>query len=218
VKPKFAIFIILISLLTSCSSIEVNKIAPGYVEAFGVIKKAVFGQENYIDPKVISSIPYASMLVRIGKGPEALMILESVYDDNYTWISADGVYLVTRNGRIIQTQGLPNNLTNIMHPDIDWTDNKFEDIEFTSYYSFEKPLLNNLKVISSFSVGDIQDKNLSLANLRLQKIEESLYSEEVNWSELNEYWTDEKGYVWLSKQSISPKLPPIYLEVTKKPR
>ena len=72
--------------------------------------------------------------------------------------------------------------------------------------------------MSSFRVGDIHDKKLSLVNLRLQKIEERLYSKEVNWTELNEYWTDEKGYVWVSRQSISPKLPPIYYEVTKKPR
>ena len=217
-KPNFAAKIILISLLSSCSSIDSNNIAPGYIEAFGVIKKAVFGEENDIDPNLISSIPYASMLVKIGKGPKALMILESIYDDRHTWVSADGVYLVISNGRIIQTQGLPNNLTSIMQPDIDWTDSNFQNLKFNSYYSFEKPILNNLKVMSSFSVGDFQDKNLSLVNLRLKKIEESLYSKEVNWSELNEYWTDEKGYVWISRQSISPKLPPIYYEVTKKPR
>jgi len=217
-KPNFAAKIILISLLSSCSSIDSNNIAPGYVEAFGIIKKAVFGEENDIDPNLISSIPYASMLVKIGNGPKALMILESIYDDKHTWVSADGVYLVISNGRIIQTQGLPNNLTSIMQPDIDWTDSNFQNLKFNSYYSFEKPLLNNLKVMSSFSVGDFQDKNLSLVNLKLKKIEESLYSKEVNWSELNEYWTDEKGYVWISRQSISPKLPPIYYEVTKKPR
>ena len=217
-KPNFAAKIILISLLSSCSSIDSNNIAPGYVEAFGVIKKAVFGEENDIDPNLISSIPYASMLVKIGKGPKALMILESINDGRHTWVSADGVYLVISNGRIIQTQGLPNNLTSIMQPDIDWTDSNFENLKFNSYYSFEKPLLNNLKVMSSFSVGDYQDKNLSLVNLKLKKIEESLYSKEVNWSELNEYWTDDKGYVWISRQSISPKLPPIYYEVTKKPR
>ena len=217
-KPNFVAKIFLISLLSSCSSIDPNNIAPGYVEAFGVIKKAVFGEENDIDPNLISSIPYASMLVKIGKGPKALMILESINDGKHTWVSADGVYLVISNGRIIQTQGLPNNLTSIMQPDIDWTDSNFQNLKFNSYYSFEKPLLNNLKVMSSFSVGDYQDKNLSLVNLKLKKIEESLYSKEVNWSELNEYWTDEKGYVWISRQSISPKLPPIYYEVTKKPR
>ncbi len=217
-KPNFLAKIILISLLSSCSSIDSNNIAPGYVEAFRVIKKAVFGEENDIDPNLISSIPYASMLVKIGKGPKALMILESINDGRHTWVSADGVYLVISNGRIIQTQGLPNNLTSIMQPDIDWTDSNFQNLKFNSYYSFEKPLLNNLKVMSSFSVGDYQDKNLSLVNLKLKKIEESLYSKEVNWSELNEYWTDDKGYVWISRQSISPKLPPIYYEVTKKPR
>ena len=65
--------------------------------------------EYPIDPEVIKNIPYASMLVRIGKGPEGLMILESINDDDYTWVSADGVYLVINNGKIIKTHGLNNN-------------------------------------------------------------------------------------------------------------
>ena len=31
-----------------------------------------------IKPEVIKNIPYASMLLRIGKGPQGLMILESI--------------------------------------------------------------------------------------------------------------------------------------------
>ena len=59
--------------------------------------------ENDIDPNIIKNIPYASMLVRIGKGPTALMILESINEDSFTWVSADGVYLVTKNGKIVKT-------------------------------------------------------------------------------------------------------------------
>ena len=40
------------------------------------------------------------MLVKIGKGPTALMILEGVNGDEYTWVSADGVYLVLKEGKI----------------------------------------------------------------------------------------------------------------------
>ena len=43
------------------------------------------------------------MLLKIGKGPNGLMILESLNDDDYTWVSADGVYLVINNGKIIKT-------------------------------------------------------------------------------------------------------------------
>ena len=96
--------------------IDTNRIAPGYVAAYEAIKLNIFGYENNIDPKVIKNIPYASMLVRIGKGPSALMILESINGDTFTWVSADGVYLVTKNGKIVKTAGLPNNLNQRLDP------------------------------------------------------------------------------------------------------
>ena len=40
------------------------------------------------------------MVVKIGNSPSALMILESVSNDEYTWISADGVYFVLKKGRL----------------------------------------------------------------------------------------------------------------------
>ena len=43
------------------------------------------------------------------------MILESINDDDYSWVSADGVYLVINNGKIIKTHGLNNNLKENLH-------------------------------------------------------------------------------------------------------
>jgi hypothetical protein len=55
-----------------------------------------------------------------------------------------------------------------------------------------------------------------IKNLRL--IEETVTSSEIAWSEINQYWVDESNFVWKSEQNISPRLPTIYYEVTKKPR
>ena len=109
-------------LFFGCSMVDANRIAPGYVAAYEAIRLNIFGYENDIDPNVIKNIPYASMLVRIGKGPSALMILESINDDTFTWVSADGVYLVTKNGKIIKTAGLPNNLNQRLDPKLKWKD------------------------------------------------------------------------------------------------
>ena len=62
--------------------------------------------KNKIDPEIISNIPYASMMVKNWKWSNALMILESINNDEYTWVSADGVYLVIKEGKIIKTHGL----------------------------------------------------------------------------------------------------------------
>ena len=104
-------YIALLIFLTSCSSINNGNIAPGYFQAYEEVKNIFLGNEGKIDPEIISNIPYASMVVKIGNGPYALMILESINNDEFTWLSADGVYFVIKEGKIIKTHGLPNNLT-----------------------------------------------------------------------------------------------------------
>lgn len=209
---------ILIILICSCASIDTNKVAPGYIEAFNSIKNYVIGFENVIEPEIINNIPYASILVKIGKGPEALMILQNINNEDYVWVSADGVYLVTNNGKIIQTYGLINNLKEKLSSSLNWDEDLYENKEFISYNSYNPPALNNLKVISQYTNKGKENVELTFGNKNLSLIEEKISSKEVGWSELNLYWVDENNFVWKSIQHISPKLPEIYIEVTKKPR
>ena len=213
---SFCVFL-LTFLISSCASIDTSRIAPGYSEAFKNIKQYFLGAENEIELDVIASIPYASMLVRIGNGPTALMILESKKDEEYTWVSADGVYLVLKNGRIVKTSGLINNLRDNFTTNKKWEDDLYNKQKFVSYYSFTQPTLNNLKVTSSYEKGEEQDIELLVGKKRLRIIKEELFSDDVAWYETNLYWVDKSNFVWKSVQSISPRLPEIYFEVTKKP-
>ena len=217
-KMKIFLPIFILTLVTSCASIDTNRVAPGYVQAFNAIKQLILGFENNIQPEVISNIPYASMLVRIGNGPEALMILESVNNDRYSWISADGVYLVIQDGIIIKTHGLTNNLTEKLMASQTWQEDLYDNLEYVSYNSYSLPTLNNLKVISTYSLKSKTKINLMFEIKNLRLIEETLTSSEIAWSEINQYWVDESNFVWKSEQNISPRLPTIYYEVTKKPR
>jgi len=215
---KFIINIFCVLSLFSCSYIDKNRIAPGYVEAFNSLKLLVYGDDSSIAPEVIKEIPYASMLVKIGNGPKALMILEKISDDEYTWVSADEIYLVTRNGRIIKTAGLPNNLKEIISPFNGWNSELFRINDFVSYKTFTDPPLNNLEVVSNYFLNNPAEEDLLFGSKTLKLIEEEIYSGEVGWSETNKYWLDNDNFVWKSVQHISPRLPEIYIEITKKPR
>ena len=215
---KKYIFLSLIVLLTSCNSIKNGKIAPGYIEAFASIKTLLYGFDDQIDPNIISQIPYASMKVRIGNGPEALMILESVNGDNHTWVSADEVYLVTNHGRIVKTQGLPNNLYEKLSTFESWNASIAAKSEYVSYVSFRDPELNNLKTVSKFSDLGMTVQSLTFFEKELLLVKESVNADLVGWNQENTYLIDEENFVWKSVQHISPRLPPIYYEVTKKPR
>lgn len=215
---KRLIFASFLVILCSCTAINSNRIAPGYVEAFSTLQNAFFGYQERIDPEVISNIPYASMLVRIGRGPESLMILESIQKDQYTWVSADGVYFVTKEGRIIKSSGLSNNLFHKESVLLKWEDIIYGKQIYTSYFSFSNPTLQNLKVNTTYQYFDFYKETLVFGDKDLSLIKENLFSDAIGWDEENKYWIDKNGFVWKSVQHISPKLPPIYIEVTKKPQ
>jgi len=202
--------------LFSCSVINQNNIAPGYTQAYSAIKSSIFGSDNEIDENLIKSIPYASMIVRIGNGPRGLMILESKSGNEYTWVSADGVYLVIKEGRIIQSEGLINNLDEINSSYNFWKNPTYK--ERVNYFSFSNPEFNNLKVFSSSEELGNVEVDLKLQILELRLIEENIYAPLVGWSEVNKYWLDNDNFVWKSHQNISPNLPVISYIVTKKPR
>ncbi len=214
-KPLLPIF--LLFLISSCASLDTSRIAPGYIQAFNAMKQLITGVEVNISPETIEKIPYASMLVRIGNGPAALMILESQINENYTWVSADGVYLVINSGKIIKTQGLNNNLNEKLEPSSKWNDYSYGTQEYISYNSFSLPTLDNLKVISTYHQKGINETQLMFGIKNLILIEEDIIAEEVAWRETNKYWLDDSDFVWKSIQYISPRLPAIYFEVTKKP-
>ena len=203
-------------VLSGCSALSSNKIAPGYFLAYEEIKKFFSGSENNLDLNYIKSIPYASMIVQIGNGPSGLMILESKTNNMYTWVSADGVYLVTKEGRIIQSSGLPNNLDLSINSFTDW-EAVFKNKQLISYSSFDEPALYNLKIFSNFNILSSEEIDLQLRVLDLKLIEEKILAPSVGWEAINQYWMDDNNFVWKSNQKISPLLPSISYVITKKP-
>ncbi len=215
---KHTILILLVTLISSCANIDTSRIAPGYVEAFRSLKGVFLGVESNINPELIDNIPYASMLVTIGNGPQGLMILESINNEDQIWVSADGVYIVINRGRIVKTYGLTNNLDEKLSPLKNWEEISNINNEFVSYNSYSSPSLNNLKVNLTYSTKGTQEVKLLTGNRKLKLIKEKVVAEEVGWKKTNLYWLDQENFVWKSVQNISPILPPIYIEITKKPR
>lgn len=209
-----------ILFLLSCSSIKVsNNIAPGYIQAFQSINTAIFGHEdNNIPKELIYELPYASMIVKIGKGPQGLMILESKKNKNELWISADKVFIGLKNGRITSTEGLDNNLTNLT---ISKTISDLSKVEnskvYKHYYSYDKPRLLYLEVEATYKSHGYRDVSLFDRKASLNLVEEHLRNKYLGWKATNRFWHDSDGFVWKSEQIISPKLPVIQIEVTKKP-
>ncbi len=205
-------------LLFSCSGS--NLISSSYSTAFEVVTKQFFKDGSVIDTQVIKNIPYASSLINFKGSSKALIILESKRRNIYTWVSSDEKVFFTRGGRIVSTIGLPNNLYKIQRPEIEFSEiiSSRKEVEYFSYYSFKDPDLNDLRVkVTAKVIGEERIKLLDGFKLVIL-IEEKLYSQDINWKEVNRFWVDPGSfYVWKSEQHISPRLPLLYIETTKKP-
>ena len=217
-KKKILLTTMTSVFFASCSILDEGSIAPGYVGAYQTIKTTLFKEANLdITPEIIERIPYASAKLSIGRGKEGLVILESVRGSQQTWVSADGIFLVFQNGRIVQTAGLDNNLAEVFS---DYDVSEYvtnESLAFSSYYSFKNPTLNNLKV--DVKVDRVGFKEIELFN-RVENLvlyEERISNKNLGWKAKNEYYFDLEGTLIKSVQTISPKLPKFYFEVTKKP-
>lgn len=216
---KILSFFSILLFLYGCSIIDTKNIAPGYVEAFKTINSLLFGSNNnLITAELIDKIPYASSTLKIGKGAPGLIILESLDGEKQTWVSADSVFIVMVDGRIIKTSGLINNLTRYVSPF-----RKNVPLSFyvnndpISYYSYDSPLLVDLKVKSRIEMVGREKVVLINQEKTLMLIEEYIENEYLGWKVTNKFWVDDANFVWKSVQHISPKLPPFYIEVTKKP-
>tara|TARA_Y100001970_G_scaffold80636_1_gene102385 strand:+ start:6857 stop:7522 length:666 start_codon:yes stop_codon:yes gene_type:complete len=214
--PLIGIYII---LFQSCS-IDTSRIAPGYVEAFQTIKDSLIGADNeLVTAEIIERIPYASSKLAIGKGAPGLIILESINDNKETWVSADGLFLVIEDGRVIKSAGLFNNLVSLK-----FADNDFKNLivsrtseKLIFYYSYDNPELIDMRVEVERRFITEEKVRLLSGEKQLSLIEEKITNDYIGWKELNKFWVDNEGFVWKSEQFISPKLPRFNIEVTKKP-
>ena len=217
ITPFIFKLVLTICLLGGCS--QFNYLSSSYSTSYDLLINRFTDQESIIDKGLIDNIPYASSIISFGNNTKSLIILESTKGDKNTWISSDKIKIIESNGRVVRSIGLPSDLYSIQRPKLNF--NKIINegkYSYVAYYSFRNPLLNSLKVeVQSVNIGKEIVEILGLKK-ELILIEENLYSPLINWSAKNKYWYDPvTEFVWKSRQNISPRLPFIDIEVTKKP-
>ena len=216
---KLLIFKIII-VLAGCSALPPN-VAGNFNQTFKAFSALIYGYEDYpINQALIDEIPYASLRMKIGKGPAGLLILESIDRDGYTWVSADNIYITTRGGRIIRAEGLNNNLVDFVSSepsfkeliDGDYIQSQFRMI------SLDNPSVFNMKLKVSYKRVGFEEVIILDKKRELILIEETIENSYIRWKYNNKYWVDKNtGYVWQSIQEIAPDIPPIFIQITKKP-
>ena len=220
IKKILALFLSLNFFLLSCSALPSN-VAGNFSQTYKAVTALIYGYEDHpITQDLIDQIPYASLRMKIGKGPAGLLILESINDDAYTWVSADNIFITTKGGRIIRSEGMNNNLVDFFSSEPSLKEVLREDYlsEEFRYITLDNPEVVNLRLKISYKKISTEKISILDQEKELMLIEENIENSYIRWRHTNKYWVDkETGFVWQSLQEIAPNIPPILIQVTKKP-
>lgn len=181
-----------------------------------------FGDASSFDPDYPDKLPYASMAVSIKNSRKALLVLAKVDQGELHWISADRGVFVTRNGRLVRTVGMPENLVGTEFLGADF----FEESGVPGATAFPRKRLIDIAPGNRF--GMVVEASLSLGPKDMVRINKRQYETvrlvetcvvpQLSWEFQNVYWVDGRGMVWKSVQHTVPGAPAIEIEVTKPAR
>jgi hypothetical protein len=176
------------------------------------------GDDLKITRDDVAKIPYACIAVRLGNGPQALLVLGRNDNAKLDWISAQREVVVTRRGRVVETLGLPEDL---------------KQTEFLTVDPLGKPMAATAGGIECVRTIDLAPSGWAgvVVRTRFHEVgaaaieilgsqiathvwDEAGGAPRLDWQFTNRYWVDaQSGFVWKSLQQTAPGLPPLEIVV-----
>jgi hypothetical protein len=209
---RLGVFVVAALSLSSCSNLDNNS---NWSRLFNYAQQAWSGPPA-ITLNQAAAIPYASIGVRLGDGPEAILVLASADGADDLWTSASHVTIETLNGRITRTDGIGQDLGGVVFRAGD---------PLTTGSETENTRLMDFRDTKRFGVpvqcqmidrGPVTIEILGHSIVTQQK-DERCHSDLTNWDFTNSFWVDSDGLVWKSVQSVHPDAPAITIETLRPP-
>ena len=167
--------------------------------------------------KQAAAIPYATIGIRLGNGPQAIATLATDDGGQRLWASGQKVMIVTtRSGHIQRTVGLPNNLTWLMPSGLTEANTSARRSVWSADFA---DLGVYAATIQCDEIAAAQVKILILGNpIATRRTNVRCVAPQLNWTFQNSYWTDpQTGLVWRSIQHVHPKQDSIEIETLRPP-
>lgn len=166
----------------------------------------------------VARIPYASVAVRLGNGPQVLLVLGREDNARLDWISAKHEVVVTRRGRVVETYGLPEDL---------------KQTEFLAPDPLGRPLVAGMECVRTIDLApsgwagvvvrsrfrEVGGTDLDILGSRIPTRiwDEAGSAPQLAWRFTNRYWVDPaSGFVWRSRQQTTPGLPSLDILVLRR--
>lgn len=197
-----AIIPFIIFCLFSCNSVNTTDIT-FYRNVANVFTQPFKTEENDITKNFYIQFPYSFAKAELGSN-NAVIVL-STYDSEgiYIWVSSDLTEVTTKNGVIIQTLGLDNDIKIINSKCLD---NILRQDKTVCFYDYSDPEIYNIsttftKISEERSLIKYLDEELSLTEHKYLKT-----SPQIKWKSYISIFTDSKNRVIKTREKFHPFL------------
>jgi hypothetical protein len=199
-------------VLAGCSSdgngewIAMLKAARGYWET----------QDSAISLDEASSIPYATVGVRIDGSREQVMVLATDTGDERLWASSGGVAFSTRYGRVVRTAGFGADLTGYVGESgrEDW----FRPHRVTWSGDFADVGYFSVAVVCDVTPAGRDPIKILGQEFDTVRVDETCRADKLGWTYSNSYWVSATtGRVWRAVVHFHPKGPELDMEILRPP-
>ena len=195
-----------------------------YSQYWQMMRQSVSGTfgKSSITLQQAASIPYASMGWRLNGGTQNIIVLANDNGGEQMWTSASRIVLVTKNGRIKRTVGLPHDIAALVPRINENLTSPAAAAKSTTpqQYSADFPSAGfyGAQIVCRAASKGARAITILEQRIATVRIEEKCNSPSLRWSFTNVYWTDpQTGFVWRSRQTIHPAGSTLETEIFRPP-
>jgi hypothetical protein len=194
--------VLALAALAACSPVS-----SGSVEA---VRLAVHGETVHPTPESVAASPYFQLQAN-GPDGEAILVLGKVEDGRLGWYGQGDDIVFTRDGQLIKTVGLPQNLDGLS---ITGGKNPFETglqhvtspITYTRTMDWSPGYRYGNAMQATLTPGGMDTVEILGTRRSLRRYDEHLSGPAGSFT--NRYWVDPAdGFIWKSRQYVAPGFP-----------
>lgn len=165
----------------------------------------------------LQNMPYASQYMQLNDGPQLFVVLAFDENGQQKWVTQDQAMLVTRNGRLIKTTGLQDNLLQTGNLDADPLKSPGQIRDGASWTRLmgwtEHQQVRYATARSQFSWEGRDSLKTGSDITPVRVLKETVTTDQARWH--NRYWIDEDGQIRRSEQFLGADYFPVTTQLIK---
>jgi hypothetical protein len=169
-----------------------------------------------------AAIPYASLAYRVNGGSEMLLVLATDTRGDQLWTAASRVVLLTHDGRILRSVGLPQDRAAMasqtrtpLPPPAQALQAPYSS---SRIMDFPDVGLHGIMLNCVSTARGRQLVTIFSTAIATTRVDEVCQSRNPRWSFTDSYWVDsESGFVWQSLQHLHPSGTTVQVKILRPP-